>query len=287
MSRIAGVFAIGASCMICTGWVGVNVKPLKKDRSELAATQSGTYYQLSDKERKELVWMAKAANAAYPNVPKPLGYRSLTIDEWKRCTEGCDEFVYTEDGYFKVGDSGLRGRIMVGMLNDEKVILSFSGTDMASLKDWRTNLGHALRLSMAQYAQSLKLMNGVLSLRSRTTLWIVGHSLGGSLATYVALHIPSTGPITKCATFNGYGVAKQLLDENVDLSLAAGRIRNVYCTGDPVYNHSEMIVNHYGPSYSLTAGKGLSTDMSIDLSQHGLEQMLKLMIASRTGWPGM
>ena len=59
--------------------------------------------------------MAKAANAAYPNIDKPLGYRSFSRAEWDAVAEGCDEMVYTEDGYFNVG-SGLRGRLMVNML---------------------------------------------------------------------------------------------------------------------------------------------------------------------------
>lgn len=40
--------------LVClsVGWVGVDVKPLQKERSDLAPGQSGTYYQLSDAEQK-------------------------------------------------------------------------------------------------------------------------------------------------------------------------------------------------------------------------------------------
>ena len=86
----------------------------------------GRFEDLPLAERKELVWMAKAANSAYPGVPKPLGYRSFSRMEWDACAEGCDEFKYTEDGYFNVGSSGLRGRLMYNM---GRVVLAFSGCD--------------------------------------------------------------------------------------------------------------------------------------------------------------
>lgn len=62
--------------LVClsVGWVGVDVKPLQKERSDLAPGQSGTYYQLSDAERKELVWMAKA-----PRRPILMGTSRLVI----------------------------------------------------------------------------------------------------------------------------------------------------------------------------------------------------------------
>ena len=121
--RIVVILAIFWSYSVYA-WPGLNVKPLAKHTSGLAPGESGTYYQLSDNERKELVWMAKAANAAYPNIDKPLGYRSFSRAEWDAVAEGCDEMVYTEDGYFNVG-SGLRGRLMVNMLNHYHPMFEF------------------------------------------------------------------------------------------------------------------------------------------------------------------
>lgn len=204
--------------LVClsVGWVGVDVKPLQKERSDLAPGQSGTYYQLSDAERKELVWMAKAAKAAYPDGDKPLGYRSFTRAEWEACSKGCPELIYTEDGYFNVG-SGLRGRLMVHMVNEGRVVLALSGVDMnKGLSEFVKDIVEAGKhyldaerfrklFSPEQYRQSLQLMNGVLAIKQRSHFWIVGHSLGGSLATYLALEIPSGRTRIKCATFNGLG----------------------------------------------------------------------------------
>ena len=266
--------------VLLLGWVGLDVKPLQKPRSDLAPGQSGTYGQLSDDERKELAWMAKAANAAYLNVDKPLGYRSFSRAEWDAVAEGCDEMVYTEDGYFNVG-SGLRGRLMVNMLNEGRVVLALSGTDTHNLesfcKDTWNSVSHATSYTPGQYRQALKIMNGVLSAKKRSQLWIVGHSLGGSLTTYLALNLPKNRTNIKCATFNGYGVSQYLRTNNEDIELANKRLRNVYCEGDLVY---KIPARHFGPSYSLRVKGGW-------LEQHSLDNMLNAMIEHRTKWKGL
>ena len=62
--RYAMIAQFVAMSALANGWPGVDVKPLRKERSDLGPGQSGTYYQLSDSERKELVWMAKAAKTS-------------------------------------------------------------------------------------------------------------------------------------------------------------------------------------------------------------------------------
>lgn len=275
--------------LVClsVGWVGVDVKPLQKERSDLAPGQSGTYYQLSDAERKELVWMAKAAKAAYPDGDKPLGYRSFTRAEWEACSKGCPELIYTEDGYFNVG-SGLRGRLMVHMVNEGRVVLALSGVDMnKGLSEFVKDIVEAGKhyldaerfrklFSPEQYRQSLQLMNGVLAIKQRSHFWIVGHSLGGSLATYLALEIPSGRTRIKCATFNGLGFSPFKSVSSEQQHHAAIRVRNVYCDGDPVY----IFPRHFGPSYSIV-GTGPA------LEQHSLDGLLRLMIKHRTKWQGL
>lgn len=275
--------------LVClsVGWVGVDVKPLQKERSDLAPGQSGTYYQLSDAERKELVWMAKAAKAAYPDGDKPLGYRSFTRAEWEACSKGCPELIYTEDGYFNVG-SGLRGRLMVHMVNEGRVVLALSGVDMnKGLSEFVKDIVEAGKhyldaerfrklFSPEQYRQSLQLMNGVLAIKQRSHFWIVGHSLGGSLATYLALEIPSGRTRIKCATFNGLGFSPFKSVSPEQQHHAAIRLHNVYCDGDPVY----IFPRHFGPSYSIV-GTGPA------LEQHSLDGLLRLMIKHRTKWQGL
>lgn len=266
--------------IVAYAWPGVNLKPLVKSKSDLLSGESGTYYQLSDNERKELVWMAKAANAAYLDGDKPLGYRSFSRAEWDAVADGCDEITYTEDGYFKVG-SGLRGRLMVNMVNEGRVVLALSGTDTINCesfcKDTWNSVSHATSYTPGQYRQALKIMNDVLSAKKRSQLWIVGHSLGGSLTTYLALNLPKNRTNIKCATFNGYGVSKYLRTNNEDIELANERLRNVYCEGDLVY---KIPARHFGPSYSLKVKGGW-------LEQHSLDNMLNAMIKHRTKWKGL
>jgi len=296
------------SIILCVGWVGVNPKPLEKPSSSLSAGQSGTYHQLSDDERKELVWMAKAAKAAYADGEKPLGYRSFSKAEWDRCSVGCPEMHYAEDGAFTVG-SGLRGRLMVNMLNEGRVVLSLCGVDDINLngggglgdlfrsKDVSACIGHYRgKRSEAQYAQALRLMKGVLNSKPRSHLWIVGHSLGGSLTTFLALELPVSRTNVKCATFNGYGYSPFMPVSADKVSCVKKRLRNIYADGDPVYNwklsafvggglqgaliDSTPEARHFGPSYSLV-GEGDA------LSQHCLDGLLNLMIAHRTKWQGL
>lgn len=286
---------IAIAFIICSltasGWVGVD-SPTKRQGHQLVAPgESGSFTDLSEDERKELVWMAKAANAAYPGVSKPLGYRSFSRREWDACAAGCNEFIYTEDGYFNVGSSGLRGRLMVNMLNEGRVVLALSGCDFEQgreefLKDIKQCVSHYIGIKTAQYEQALKIMNGVLSSKPRTDLWIVGHSLGGSLTTYLALHLPEGRTRIKCATFNGYGLSPRFKCGSEKEALAAGRLRNVYCEGDPIYNNVLTMklqlpgARHLGPSYSLKCEGDW-------LVQHSIDNMVKLMIAKRSRWPGL
>lgn len=285
---------IGAVLCLSVGWVGQNVMPLAKRHSDLALGQSGTYYQLSDSERKELVWMAKAASAAYPDGDKPLGYRSFTLKEWNACSKECPELVYTEDGFFNVG-SGLRGRVMVHMVNEGRVILALSGCDFdfeGLIKDGiNTCVMHYIGSTPGQYQQALKLMEGILAAKQRSALWIVGHSLGGSLTTYLALEIPQSRTRVKCATFNGYGLSPFSEVSEEKKRIAATRLRNVYCDGDPVYNLKDILLKvphlkrlpsprHFGASYSIVGSGNL-------MEQHSLDGLLKLMIEDRTAWPGL
>ena len=285
LKRIFQIVPMMLVSLAAEGWVGAELKPLEKHKSDLAAEQSGTYYQLSDGERKELVWMVKAALSAYPDGEKPLGYRSFTREEWNACAKDCPDFVYTEDGYFNVG-SGLRGRLMVHMVNEGRVVLSLCGCNFDDreefAKDIKSCVAHYLTGAGKQHLQALNLMQGVLGGKPRSHLWIVGHSLGGSLTTYLALHLPESRTRVKCATFNGYGISPAIEVNEAKQGLVAKRLCNVYCDGDPVYNNKFMPVaaRHFGPSYSLV-GRG---DW---FEQHGLDNMVKLMIRNRTGWAGL
>lgn len=281
---------IAAVSLLAAGWIGIDSPAKRHGTRILAKGESGAFSDLPEKERKELVWMAKAANAAYPGVPKPLGYRSFSRREWDACAVGCGELVYAEDGYFNAG-SGLRGRLMVNMLNEGRVVLALSGCDFdqdadAFVKDLTQCVSHYINIKAAQYEQALKVMSGVLSLKPRTDLWIVGHSLGGSMTTYLALHLPEGRTRIKCATFNGFGISPRFGFGGEKEALASSRLRNVYCEGDPVYNNipwRKLLLpdaRHVGPSYSLKCEGDW-------LVQHSIDNMVKLMIAKRSRWPGI
>ena len=272
------------------GWVGVDVRPTQKRFRDIPIQESGQYSQLSDDERKELVWMAKAAASAYPDGDKPLGYRSLSKKEWNACAIDCSELEYTEDGFFRIG-SGLRGRVMIHMLNEGRIILSLSGCDFALgkdelIKDVKTCVHQYVYGNGEQYEQALRLMTGLLKCRPRTQLWIVGHSLGGSLAAYLALKLPESKTNVKCATFNAYGISPQLSITVAEKEIANHRVRNVYASKDPIYNWTIPVVSsferpiHLGSSYKIEG-------MGDEWDQHGLDALIRLMIKGRTAWQGL
>lgn len=96
---------------------------------------------------------------------------------------------------------------MIHMMNEGRVVLSLSGCDFGQtaeegLKDLAAAASHYFCGTPAQYRQALKILESVLDLCPRTELWVVGHSLGGSLTTYLALNLPKSGLKVKCATFN-------------------------------------------------------------------------------------
>lgn len=272
---------VAVASLLSAGWIGVDSPSVRKGAQAPAKGESGRFADLPENDRKELVWMAKAANAAYPGVPKPFGYRSFSRKEWDACSGECDELVYTGDGYFNVG-SGLRGRLMVNMLSEGRVVLALSGCDFdlsvgEFLKDVVECGAHYIKCTAAQYVQALRLMEGVLSVKSRSQLWIVGHSLGGSLTTYLALHLPEGRANVKCATFNGYGLSPVLDCKGGNAVRAARRLRNVYAEGDLIFN---CPARHLGPSYSLKF-KGDWLD------QHSIDKMLECMLEERSRWKGL
>ena len=267
------------------GWVGTNPKPLQQSFSKLSPKEGGKFLDLSNGERKELVWMAKAASSAYDDEQKPLGYRSISHEEWRQVAQDCPNIHYTQDGLFTVGASGLRGRIMINMMNEGRIILALSGCDAGKgFSEGLKDIGAVLTQNLwepRQYEESLRLMKGVIARYHCKELWIVGHSLGGSLTTYLALHLPDGRTNVKCATFNGLTLAKKLCATG-NQALAERRLRNVYCRGDFAYNFI-FGGRHFGPSYMLST----ETDNMGIIERHSVDTMVRLMVRDRTAWQGL
>jgi hypothetical protein len=90
--------------------------------------------------------------------------------------------------------------------NSERTVLSFSGTDDKA--DWLDNIGQGLTGISGQYAYALYIA------RTNAADTVVGHSLGGGLASYVAIYGGK-----QCATVNPAPL-------NINLASSIGMIRN-------------------------------------------------------------
>ena len=141
-----------------------------------------------------LVRLVACANAAYPGVAIPDGYRPFTDAEWRAC--GLDDVAmtpYAGDGYLHYA-TGLRARLMASTGSDG-IVVAWSGCDFDNGSNGFTDATSVTRQYFGyldnQYAQALKIMNGVLASTSGR-VEVVGHSLGGGLATYVSRRATTT-----------------------------------------------------------------------------------------------
>ena len=75
-----------------------------------------------------------------------------------------------------------RGGFRAVLVKGKKTVLSFSGTDMKEVEDWANNLQQGLQGISPYYLYALALA------RSNASDVVVGHSLGGGLASYVAVY---------------------------------------------------------------------------------------------------
>ena len=198
---------------------------------------------LSPSERRRLVDMAVCAKAAYPMHSLPPGYRAMSRDEWKALASGCPDGMYSDDGYITVWN-GLRGRLMVHLESGRNVVAwsgcdNFKGNEMECVKDVITSIKHIFAGSVrSQYEQALGVCRGVVRISRGRDVWVVGHSLGGSMVTYIALALDECPEGVQFATFNGLGVSQSCLSRFGDdrRTRCTGNLVNVYCDKDLVYN---------------------------------------------------
>lgn len=252
---------------------------------------------LDGSARRELVEMARCAEAAYPDGEIPFWYRPLSRDEWRDAAAevGYSDDIYSEDGFMVVGN-GLRGRLMAHRLTGRTVIAWSgcdldSGSDQAALDDFKTCALHLLGGDVnVQFSQALEICQRILKTREGE-VWVVGHSLGGSIATYVSLAAGDCGDRLKCASLNGLGVSG-VLGEKLGAEarrLAGRRTINLYCDKDPVFNGHRLLSwigvapRHFGRSYYVeylpsdgAHGAQAKTEFESMKASHGISELRRL-----------
>ena len=224
-----------------------------------------------------LLRLVACANAAYPGVGIPEGYRPFTDAEWRAC--GLDAVAmapYAGDGYLQYA-TGLRARLMASKDSDD-VVVAWSGCDFDNGSSGFTDASAVTKQYFGyldgQYAQALRIMNGVLNSTSGR-VEVVGHSLGGGLTTYVVAACSDDKGRVTGATFNGLGLSRMLQSRlsAAERRRAENSIVNVKNSADPVF--VMPMARHYGRIYDIPqesdAWKAHSIDILIGVMRRVLE----------------
>jgi hypothetical protein len=224
-----------------------------------------------------LLRLVACANAAYPGVDIPVGYRPFTDAEWRAC--GLDAVAmapYAGDGYLQYA-TGLRARLMASCESDD-IVVAWSGCDFDNGSSGFTDASSVTKQYFGyldgQYAQALRIMNGVLNSTSGR-VEVVGHSLGGGLTTYVVAACSDDKGRVTGATFNGLGLSRMLQSRlsAAERRRAENSIVNVKSSADPVF--VMPMARHYGRIYDIPqesdAWKAHSIDILIGVMRRVLE----------------
>lgn len=169
--------------------------------------------------------------------------------------------------YERQGPNGTRERV-----------LAFAGTQ--DLKDWLTNADQALRKGIPgtgisipsvaipadQYQEALQVAMRFVEAKdkdAKMSLAIIGHSLGGALAQYVAL---KTG--LKAVLFNAAALGTETVrDIAAPLLAAASRqITHITMRDDPVHNLTRAVLGgkHFGVEYEVEPMPGTAGIAPLD-----------------------
>jgi hypothetical protein len=184
-----------------------------------------------------LCWLAYKDRET--NISRRGSWRSVTGNVWRVMEE------YERGPFHAIKAQGLG-----------KTILAFSGTD--ELLDWADNLSQGVTGLSWQYGYALMLAGGV------GCEMVVGHSLGGGLASFVAIHRG-----IKCATVNPAPLFIRGLPNPV--SQAVGVINAVQ-----MLRRSNLVINYVVPGEALDI---------LDIAALGMSRVGKIInVPSTGGW---
>ena len=233
----------------------------------------GNYSNLPPERKAALREDAALAKAAYNDGTIPPGYRAATRAEYNQYIGLTSQKNIQYDpntGYFQTiglpetglvdsiidsvlggGDSnnGLAGRILINEKNGS-FVLAFRGTE-GSLKDVSTDLFQGAGGVPEQYKEATEMLENLVSKTAteQIPIKVVGHSLGGAIATYSTLECGDVNRVTT-TTFNAAGLYPTNINQ-AHLSTAAPKITNIRVDEDAVSNSTGLLI---GNVYNLDSG---------------------------------
>lgn len=165
-----------------------------EDRVDLA--QSWSQYAETS-HAADGAWLS---NAVYEDGHVPPGFRALTGAELKEKT-GLDEDILTDPS------SGFASAVYESTTGKPPPYrLAMRGTEFTSWNDWSTNIKNGLQFTTPQHMRASLIGNSLRLNMGANNFSIVGHSLGGGLAT-----VASSVSGAACQTYNGAGISDDML----------------------------------------------------------------------------
>lgn len=207
---------------------------------------------LSYEKQSDLIVDGQLAHAAYSDGVIPSGYRAATRAEFNKyigLTSQKNLSYNSQTGHFQTvgvsSDNGLAGSLLINE-NDGSIVVVFRGSE-ASVDDWTTNVSQGVGGVPEQYSEASEILTRVIqnTTESKQSIKVVGHSLGGGLATYATLNNDTSRVTT--TTFNAAGIYPTNIN-NANLRMAADKITNIRIANDPVSAHTGLLI---GTTYEV------------------------------------
>lgn len=221
-------------------------------------------------ELRQLLIDSLNAKAAYEGSPAAPGYRDADL-----LALGIDPSRLNDDR------SGFAARILMNEKAGEYV-LAFRGTQATSGADWFSNIVQGAGMTPAQYQVAVNLAKEVsFVVNDRRpggfpsgggSLRIVGHSLGGGLASAAALATNS-----KATTFNAAGVHPLVISEMTLNRGDRSAINAIYVRGDPLtlFNAIPFVPNAIGVRSSVGPRRSILEAHFMDTVIENIEHDLR------------
>ena len=182
---------------------------------------------------------AAAAYRGHPALPE--GYRPLSPDEYAKLALPSPLYRYEPDtGFLEDAEGAGFGVRLSHAEKDDTTVVAFRGSNAPGedehwMQDWVVDAQQGGGGTPKQYLHGAEILSAVRRAFPDAKLVVAGHSLGGGIAAYSTINLPSPGDIL-CATYNAAGISSiTLLTLPKDVTTeAAKRISNIRSKGDPV-----------------------------------------------------
>lgn len=193
-------------------------------------------------EQAYCIRCGELAASAYRNKPDlPEGFRPLSADAVARLGLPQGRYSYEEaTGYLEdVDGTGFGARLLESSGGSEVVVAyrgsNAPGEDADWAQDWLVDVQQGGGGLPVQYVRGAEVLAAVRRAYPETRVSVAGHSLGGGIAAYSVLELPSVERVM-CRTYNAAGISvislQSFARERVEGAKSV--IANVRSKGDPV-----------------------------------------------------